>query len=901
MDLHIYRNSEDRNRDLRDAANRQGAVLGWNALTLAEVAGRVCPHLRVASAGESVAAFRRAVRQAEQARPVSLSYLADAVADIKRGGVTVSDLRRAGADDLARIIQEYDAILDDLGVVDPADLPARASAALPETSWLERFDSAVLHSTYDLSTTEFELVREIIQRLPSGATIQLFNTTTNVRATRFAEWTWQKFVTSEELADRTFPEFCQSASPNAALLERLFDKEPGPALENGRALSVLEAPSRYREVEAIGHRIIEQFSRGVPPDEIAIVVRNMDLYGEMIADVLARYGIPVRFATGLPLPRVPLIKYWFAALDLVSGDRNAAHLSRVMSSAYFVPRLTPASDVSGTLSRIGYIDRHHLPASHLARRKSADLLPQLVEIEDRLDAAQTAVATVDAFLDRFSPQTFLTGQDVEAWETLAPELRAAGKILGAISFAEFCETATDIAARQTVSRGRSRSSAVWVTTPFGLGHARFRQVMALGFSDGEFPSREHPNPALSDATIERIHSIVGERRLMDSVSRNRREPLYLFSIIDAATEHATLSYPTMTVEGQAVAPSVYIHEVCRHFAEPPVTRVPATGFLHEAGEWSREVARRYREGVLPEAAAERLLGQDLMTRLRSMRTVLPGDVPPGSFLPEVWTPRDLETLNSCPFQFLGRSLRLNIVRAAPFDVSNLELGFLVHEILREFHRKPVPPLQETAEREIEEILTRKLSSLDVSGEGVSGVYAPEVWKIRRAQLVQAVRQYVHFVLKEAWHGFETATEWIGQALPVVELGGVRMTATADRIGVRRNGDEIDAIRVEDFKFSVGGSNDRRGTGFDLPVWGELARQALGAGADVQLQGRRIYLRSPHDPVEVVNLDGGTLAETTERIRQLSGLAAVGQLRPDPDNTQICERCAFRRLCRYHAG
>ena len=47
----------------------------------------------------------------------------------------------------------------------------------------------------------------------------------------------------------------------------------------------------------------------------------------MIEDVFSRYGIPHQFETGVPLLRVPFIKYWFALLDLVSSDREVSNLT----------------------------------------------------------------------------------------------------------------------------------------------------------------------------------------------------------------------------------------------------------------------------------------------------------------------------------------------------------------------------------------------------------------------------------------------------------------------------------------------------------------------------------------------------------------------------------------------
>ena len=48
MDLHVYRNSQDRWYDLRAAARERGAVLAVNAVTVDELVERLTPDVRSA-------------------------------------------------------------------------------------------------------------------------------------------------------------------------------------------------------------------------------------------------------------------------------------------------------------------------------------------------------------------------------------------------------------------------------------------------------------------------------------------------------------------------------------------------------------------------------------------------------------------------------------------------------------------------------------------------------------------------------------------------------------------------------------------------------------------------------------------------------------------------------------
>src|SRR5205823_4412030 len=134
-------------------------------------------------------------------------------------------------------------------------------------------------------------------------------------------------------------------------------------------------------------------------------------------------------------------------------------------------------------------------------------------------------------------------------------------------------------------------------------------IFAPGFVDGEFPARSSSNPLLPDAAIEAINAHIRPRRLMTARDRNRREPLYLFMILDSASRRLTLTYPGSTLEGEPIYPSVYVGEIARHYAEPVISR-DAAGPARADGEWRARVAGEWRRGTLTEEHVRTLLGND---------------------------------------------------------------------------------------------------------------------------------------------------------------------------------------------------------------------------------------------------------------------------------------------------
>jgi hypothetical protein len=783
-------------------------------MTLAELVEKLAPEVHTASASQRLVLIESAVRHGRaDILPAMTRYAAEALAELKAARVRASDLRAAGADMMAGILDGYDEACSRAGLVDPEERVWLAGMrTAPERSpFLDRFDRVVLHALYDLNEAQFRLLQNLIERFPNGGTVMLFNNTANVRPTRFAEWTWQRFIQDDTLADKTFPEFLRN-SVNRPVLERLFafDQVDLPPLPPDDSIRLVEAPGRYREIEAIAAEVSDLLASGESPSEIAVIVRHIDAYGEMIDDVFSRYGIPHAFETGIPLVRIPFIKYWLALLDLVTGERSRAALSRVIASAYFEPRLSPRIDCERELTSFGYIDRRHLAASALAVRKNSPLTAELVRLEQRLDALEHATQSVASFVRDLGPAPALPKRDREAWEILCLELESVNGIAGSINFAGFRRIASEIAGLKTVARTGAEPlpaglARVRVLTPQALGYRRWRWVFAPGLADGEFPARSFSNPLLPDTVIEKLQISIRPRRMLTSRDRSRREPLFLFTILDSASRRVTLSWPGRNLEGDTAYPSVYIGEIARHFEESPVISLDAAPPVRESGECLRAIAGVWRSGGLDDASAQQLLGEDVVRRVRlEAKAISRADIGAGALrMDTAWHPSELNALAACPFTFLARHrLKLRPDSTVDFEVPASEVGILAHAILRDFHAQPVPSNRPEALERMTAMIQRRLADVDVHGQGPYSIFDPGLWQIRRRQLVSALLEYVDFAVRDAVDGFETVTEYLDKPLPGAALGTALLGGKPDHVAIHRRGAVIDGIRIDDFKYSA---------------------------------------------------------------------------------------------------
>src|SRR5262249_33898137 len=236
-------------------------------------------------------------------------------------------------------------------------------------------------------------------------------------------------------------------------------------------------------------------------------------------------------------------------------------------------------------------------------------------------------------------------------------------------------------------------------------------------------------------------AVIRPRRVLTSRDRRRREPLYLFMLLDSGRERVTLTFPGSTLEGEPMSPSIYVGEILRHYDPSPVLRVDRESRVRETGEFKRKTAQEWRNDGIDGRRAEFLLGSEIVRRSEwEWRGITRANLGSG-FLPVdgVWSPSELNDLAACPFVFLARRrLKLRPTEVPDFEVPPSEVGNLAHRILREFYSHPVPESESSALARMEEVIERQLAPVDIDGQGPSIVIDPLLWRIRRPQLVRAL-------------------------------------------------------------------------------------------------------------------------------------------------------------------
>ncbi|HEY7074723.1 MAG TPA: PD-(D/E)XK nuclease family protein, partial [Solirubrobacteraceae bacterium] len=343
--------------------------------------------------------------------------------------------------------------------------------------------------------------------------------------------------------------------------------EPGAVRRppNG-AVRLLEAGGERAEAELVAAEVLELMGDGVLPEDIAVLVRES---GEVIAQVLESYGVPVNADRRIPLARTRLGAGVLAGARAALREGTAADLLTWLRT----PGRTADPDAA---------DAVEAWARRTEVRTAAEIRPRLADAA-ALDALQDAAAEgPGAFLDALAAEAdaMWTAPHRRAAEVLGPEDAADARAAAALreGVAELRSLASadpalagsphDLleALGQLPVREPAVESAVLVADPLAIRARRFRAVFVCGLQEGVFPRHPEPEPFLDDAAriaLARSSGIVLPRH-EDVLPRER---YLLYAAVSRPEEVLFLSFRASDEEGEPVQPSSFVDDVRALFTD----------------------------------------------------------------------------------------------------------------------------------------------------------------------------------------------------------------------------------------------------------------------------------------------------------------------------------------------
>jgi ATP-dependent helicase/nuclease subunit B len=265
----------------------------------------------------------------------TLDVVADFIDELKRGAIDVDAFEKglsqarfsSGRDqDILRIYKQYQALLHELNLFDPAGRFwwARDVLQSGRRRPFEHVNLLLVDGFDDFTPTQLQVLRllaagaeevvfaigldagdrrEDLFQLPSQTVKRLQEVFSNAKL--------------ESLQERQY-----DGSPLALLRAGLFADTVEGRLPEG-AVQVIEAPSRVGEVREIAReakRLLLDPSLRCSPGDMALVFRSLSEYATLLRQTFAEFGIPLHVAYPQPMACTPLGQIALQMVRLVADD-----------------------------------------------------------------------------------------------------------------------------------------------------------------------------------------------------------------------------------------------------------------------------------------------------------------------------------------------------------------------------------------------------------------------------------------------------------------------------------------------------------------------------------------------------------------------------------------------------
>ncbi|MGM8366094.1 helicase-exonuclease AddAB subunit AddB [Virgibacillus sp. W0181] len=137
-----------------------------------------------------------------------------------------------------------------------------------------------------------------------------------------------------------------SERPYFAHLEQYFDQRPAPEYQGKAPIQIAEAVHVRAEVEGAAQEIIRLIrEENYRYKDMAIFIRQSDVYDDLIATIFEDFGIPVFMDKKQSMLNHPLIELIRSLLDMVENDWSYEALFRVLKTGFI-----PANDAAFPLT-----------------------------------------------------------------------------------------------------------------------------------------------------------------------------------------------------------------------------------------------------------------------------------------------------------------------------------------------------------------------------------------------------------------------------------------------------------------------------------------------------------------------------------------------------------------------
>jgi RecB family exonuclease len=712
--------------------------------------------------------------------------------------------------------------------------------------------------------------------------------------------------------------------------------EPDPTRVEPEGVRLLEGGGERAELELVAREIAALLQRGMAPGEIAVVLRAGEETMELLEEVFAAANIPYALQRGRPFANTSLGAALIGLLRCAGAEGQAGDLLAwlrapgLLEHAELADRLELRVRRSGALSAAqarAMWEERNWPLTAIDRlSEAAERSPQeLIERAGRelqwlFDAPRRGMASVLGRDELDDAQALAAGQRALG------ELRELARAARGEAPRDADELARLLQGVELLSGERPTPDSVAVLDPLAVRARRVRALFLCRMQEGVFPAPARPQPFLAEEERRRLAETSGLRlgEFQDALASER---YLLYAVVSRPEELLVLSWHAADDDGEAVARSLFVDDLCDLFEES----LGEQRIRRPLGAVGWGQALRLAPGPASRAAFAGLQRPDLLLEA-------PGEA--GRRRP--WSASSLELWIRCPvLWFVERVLRPHGLDP---DSEPMVRGALAHAALKDVleglrRETGTARLTRASLALARELLGRALQE----NEGAFPLSAaPERRPGLRRRLQSDLERYlehaagldsplepIHFELgfgfeaeeggdAEAEEGADAEAEEGAEVevpasgLPALDLGGgVLLRGRIDRVDVDAGGEAV----VYDYKTGrvlPAAKWERKGN-IQLALYMRAVESLLElravAGLYQPLRGRDLRARGVLDADASVRLDC-VASDRLERFevrelldwaaataREAAAQAARGELAPRPETCAFKGGCSYPSICR----
>ncbi|MGB2579892.1 ATP-dependent helicase/DNAse subunit B [Elusimicrobium simillimum] len=434
---------------------------------------------------------------------------------------------------------------------------------IPQSAYLAGFKKIVFYGFYDFTGIQLEIFNTIRQHYDCALFFPYQKTPAYNFVSKFFESNILGMASEVVAADGGV----QTALGRAA--DSLFNPLVNFEGKTG-GVSVVSASGPRGELYGAAKTILGLVeTHGYKFADIAVAARTDAEYKNDIFNIFEQNKIPLNMSAATPLLSHPLAVFCFNLLNLSANGFDRRDVGAVVSSPYFLLKNNWKFVVRNSLAERGLnqwttlldIKESEANSSFVAWLNNIDNSLKMLDKPYPWDILADHALTI---LRSYTDVDFTEHEKsvFAAVEDALNQIKQYSLITPAAKEGEFLEELQNILAGLTINKVEAAEMGVTFGDALGLRGQSFRAVILLGVNEKVFPQIVREDPMLRDKYRRTLRDVQGYW-VGQKLDRFDEERLLFNFLVTAAREKLFLFFERSDEGGKALAPSLYLSELCR--------------------------------------------------------------------------------------------------------------------------------------------------------------------------------------------------------------------------------------------------------------------------------------------------------------------------------------------------